>query len=165
MDKKIFLLLFIIFSSLIFITKCEDENFDEEEEEENDFNYDDFEGDDYFKQTMKEYLVENNLFNSDRLIKRDEMKKIFLDLISQGDPEGGDYMEPTFHDLTEYFVNTYYKDRPEIRGKDIYNLIDINEISMKFEQMMGDNPYYDGSYEDEKDFDSRDAVGEPSPDV
>ena len=164
MDKKLFLIIFLL--SLIFNSKCK-ENISEEEEEEDweeGDDYDDFEGNAYFKQSLKEYLVANKLFGSDRLIKPDEMKKIFLDVISDGDPEGAGYMERVFHDLTEYFVNTYYKDRPEIRGKDIYDLIDINAISMKFEQMMGDNPYYNG-YEEEKDFDSRDVVGEPSSDV
>ena len=164
MDKKLFLIISLL--SLILNSKCEENHSEEEEEdwEEGD-DYDDFEGDDYFKHSLKEYLVANKLFDSDRLIKRDEMKKIFLDVISDGDPEGAPgYMESVFHDLTEYFVNTYYKDRPQIRGKDLYDLIDINEISMKFEQMMGDNPYYNG-YEEEKDFDNRDVVGEPSPDV
>ncbi len=162
MEKNLFLI--IILLSLIFISKCEEDS--PEEDWEDDYDYDDFEGDNYFKESLKEYLVENKLFDSDRFIKPDEMRKIFLEVISDGDPEGGpEYMEGIFHDLAEYFVNTYYKDRPEIRGKEIYDLIDINEISMKFEQMMGDNPYYDGYDEEENDYDSRDAVGDPNPDV
>ena len=161
MEKNLFLI--IILLSLIFISKCEEDS--PEEDWEDDYDYDDFEGDNYFKESLKEYLVENKLFDSDRLIKPDEMRKIFLEVISDGDPEGGpEYMEGIFHDLAEYFVNTY-KDRPEIRGKEIYDLIDINEISMKFEQMMGDNPYYDGYDEEENDYDSRDVVGDPNPDV
>ena len=162
MEKNLFLI--IILLSLVFISKCEEDS--PEEDWEDDYDYDDFEGDNYFKESLKEYLVENKLFDSDRLIKPDEMRKIFLEVISDGDPEGSpEYMEGIFHDLTEYFVNTYYKDRPEIRGKDIYDLIYINEISMKFEQMMGDNPYYDGYDEEENDYDSRDVVGDPNPDV
>ena len=166
MDKKLFLIFILL--SLLFIYKCKENSPEEEEweeEEDDDDYYGDYDGDDYFKQSLKEYLVENNLFDSDRIIKPDEMRKIFLDVIAEGDPEGGsEYMEPIFKDLADYFVNTYYKDKPEIRAKQIYDLIDINVISMKFEQMMGDNPYYNG-FEEENDFDSRDVVGEPTPDV
>ena len=94
------------------------------------------------------------------------MKKIFLDVITEGDADGSlDYMGGIFKDLTEYFVNTYYKDRKEIKGKEIYDLIDINQISEKFEVMMGNNPYFGFGEEEENDYDSRDAIGEPNTDV
>ena len=152
------------------MSKCEDDS--PEENLEDNYNYDDFDGQHYFKESLKEYLVEKKLFDSERAIQRDEMKKIFLDVITEGDADGSlDYMGGIFQDLTEYFVNTYYKDRKEIKGKEIYDLIDINQISSKFEQMMGDNPYYNGMNGDNtdddenNDYDSRDDVGEATPDV
>ena len=162
MDKKLFLI--ILFLSLIFMSKCEDD-FPEENLEDN-YDYDDFDGQHYFKESLKEYLVEKKLFDSERAIQRDEMKKIFLDVITEGDADGSlDYMGGIFQDLTEYFVNTYYKDRKEIKGKEIYDLIDINQISEKFEVMMGNNPYFGFGEEEENDYDSRDAIGEPNTDV
>ena len=166
MEKKIIFI--ILFLSLIFISKCEDnspeENMEDNEDNE-EYAYDDYDGEKYFKESLKQYLIEKKLFDSERPVKRDEMKKIFLDVITEGDQENTpEYLNGIFEDLTEYFVNTYYKDRSEIRGNQIYDLIDINLISMKFEQMMGNNPYY-GMEEEEKVFDSRDAVGEPNPDI
>ncbi len=153
----------ILFLSLIFISKCQD-NLEYDEEEG--YSFDDFNGEKLFKASLKEYLVQNNLYESDRIIKRDEMKKIFLDIITEGEPDNTpQYMERIFQQLTEYFVNVYYKDRKELRGKDIYDLIDIMAISMKFEQMASANSYYEGDDEEENSFDKRDVVGEPTHDV
>ena len=154
----------ILFLSLIFISKCQDNlKYDEEEDY---YSLDDFNGEKLFKASLKEYLVQNNLYESDRIIKRDEMKKIFLDIITEGEPDNTpQYMEGIFQQLTEYFVNVYYKDRKELRGKDIYDLIDIMAISMKFEQMVSANSYYEGDDEEENSFDKRDVVGEPTHDV
>ena len=161
----------ILFLSLVFISKAqEDDQKDLSEDnnwEGNNFDYDDFDSEAYFKNSLKEYLEEKKLFDSERAIPRDEMKKIFADVIFDGEPDGGEYMNEIFGQLTEYFVNTYYTNRKEIKGKELYDLIDIKEISAKFEQMIGSNPYYNGNEDDmeENDYDSRDAVGDPSPDV
>ena len=164
----------ILFLSLVFLSKNqEDDQQDLSEDnnwEGNNFDYDDFDsdGDIFFKNSLKEYLVEKNLFESERSIPREEMKKIFSDVVFDGEPEGGpEFMYGIFEQLREYFINTYYKDRKEIKGKEIYDLIDIKIISMKFEQMIGENPYYNGNKDDmeESDYDSRDVVGDPNPDV
>ena len=88
MNKK--LILVLVFS-LIFLIRC-DEDYDDtlynnsEEEDygyyDDDYYYDRY-GYGYFKSSLKEYLVENKLFNSDRIIEPDEMKKIFLDVLSE----------------------------------------------------------------------------------
>ena len=162
----------ILFLSLVFISKAqEDDQKDLSEDnnwEGNNFDYDDFDSDEFFKNSLKEYLVEKKLFESERAIPREEMKKIFADVVFDGEPEGGpEFMHGIFEQLSEYFINTYYKDRKEIKGKEIYDLIDIKVISMKFEQMIGENPYYNGNEDDmeENDYDNRDVVGDPNPDV
>ena len=158
MEKK--LIYIFVLLSLIFISKCEDVS-----PEENVKDNENYEGDHYFKKSLKEYLIEKKLFDSERPVQRDEMKKIFIDVVTDREPDSiPDYLNGIFEDLTEYFVNTYYKDRKEIKGKQLYDLIDINEISSRFDQMTGNNPYYKPD-EEEKDYDSRDAVGEPNPDV
>ena len=169
---KKFLMFIILFLSLIFISKTqEDDQQDLSEDnnwEVNNFDYDDFDNDIYFKNSLKEYLVEKNLFDSERAIPKDEMEKIFSDVIFDGGPEGDtEYMSEIFKQLTEYFVNTYYVNRKEIKGKELYDLIDIKEVSAKFEQMIGTNPYFNGNEDDieENDYYSRDTVGDPSPDV
>ena len=153
MEKK-FLFIIVLFL-IFFISKCNEEVLEEKDNE-------DLDDTEYFKKFLKEYLIENKLLDSDRIVKKDEMKKIFIDLITEKDPNNiPSYLSGFFDQLTDYFINTYYKDRNEIRGKEIYDLIDINAISLKMEQIMGENPYYNDS-EEEKDYDSRDAVGDPN---
>ena len=40
----------------------------------------------------------------------------------------------------------------------------MNEITKKFEEIIADNPLFNG-VEEENDFDSRDIVGDPSSDI
>ena len=61
-------------------------------------------------------------------------------------------------------MDTYYKDRPIILGKEIYDLIDMNIVSSKLEEMVG-NLQNLLEEEEEGDFDIRDAVGAPNPDM
>ena len=190
MNIKNFYLLLIL--SLFFLSKSEETP--EPKVEQNDNNNETFEedGDLYFKKTLKDYLVEKNLFESDRIIEPDEMKKIFLESVTEGDAESSaDYFGGIFIELADHFVNEYYKERKEIRGKDIYNIIELDPISKKFEQLMNDNSKYNGEevnkennndyndyndYDDEPDrdynyfddyykhydgYDYRDHVGDP----
>ena len=157
--KKYFI--FVIFLlSLLFFSKCK-----EGEEEEYYSDYDNNEVEEHFNETLKKYLIENNLLESERIIQRDEMRRIFLEIITDGDPEPPEYLNGIIMDLVEYFVNLYYKDRKEIKGKDIINLIDINQISMKFQLMLGNSPYFNGEEEEEINYDKRDVVGESIPDI
>ena len=145
------------------------------EGEDNNDDYDDGYGEDYFKETLKKYLVERNLFESEEPVSKEQMKKIFLEVITEGDYESSsEYFGGLFNELADYFVDSYYVNRKEIKGKEIYDLININHISDKFEQMLGNNPHFvndDNSTnvndedEDNNEYDSRDDVGEPSPDV
>ena len=170
MKKCLFFI--IIFLSLIFLSKTqEDDQQDSSEDnnwEGNNFDYEDFDSEAYFKNSLKEYLVEKKLFDSERAIPRDEMKKIFADVIFDGEPEGDtEYMSEIFKQLTEYFINTYYTNRKSIKGKELYDLIDIKQISNKFEEMIGPQKYYNGNEDniEENEYDSRDDIGDPSPDV
>ena len=157
MQKKFFIELLIFFSILL-ITKAE-------EESDNDDEY----GTDYFKETLKQYLIGKNLFDSEEPVQPEEMKKIFLEVITEGEAESSaDYFGGIFNELADYFVNSYYVNRKEIKGKQIYDLIDIEAISQKFEQMIGNNPQFydnDGDDEENNDYDARDDVGEATSDV
>ena len=159
----------IILFSTILLTNCKDNDNDVDEEEleyDEESDYDHFDEYGYFKSGLKEYLVSNNLFNSDRVIEPDEMKKIFLDVITEGDSESGpSHLRTLFERLAEHFVEVYYNDKKQIRGKDIYNLMDINEITMKFEEFAGKTPFFDDYNEEEDDLDNRDFMGEPKNDL
>ena len=147
MKKKFFI--FIIFI-VISLYKC-DEDFIPEEEFDEDI-YDHSKEVAEFNQSMKEYLVANDLFDSDRLIERDEMKRIFLGIIlDQEEQEIPEYLQGITEYLTNHFLNQYYKKKKnEIRGKDIYGLIDILAISRKFQQLTG-HPDYDDFYDYEEE--------------
>ena len=149
---------FLIILSLFFLLKSEEtpETKLETNENNNDEAFEE-DGDMYFKKTLKEYLVEKNLFESDRIIEPDEMKKIFLESVTEGDAESSaEYFGGIFIELADHFVNEYYKERKEIRGKDIYDLIQLDPISKKFEQLMNDNSKYNGADDNENNRDYND---------
>ncbi len=160
MDKK-YIFLFALFL-IISLSKCEEEEFENEEEFDEDI-YDNSADVAAFRETVKEYLIKNDLYNSDRLIEREEMKKIFLDIILDENLESTpDYLKGVVDYLTNFFMNQYYKKKKnEIRGKDIYDLIDILAISRKFQQLTG-NPDYDDF--EEEDFMNDEQI-QPNPDM
>ncbi len=150
--------------TLLFIIKCNELPL---ETLENNSDYDEFDSDRYFKESLKEYLEDNKLFDSEKIIQPEELKEIFLDVVTEGDPDASfDYMEKIYEELADHFVNLYYRERQKIRGKDIYDLIDINPISLKFEELMGNSAYFPGfNNEEENDLDYMDEVGDPTFDV
>ena len=145
--------------SLIYVVKnnIEDEiNFPDFSEEGLDYNFN--EEDHYFKSSLKEYLIENKLFESERVIEPDELKKIFLDVITDDGPDNSpENMRKSLYELAEYFIERYYNDKKQIRGKDIYDLFDINDISAKFSDIVGNTLDYNDYNEEEDDLD---AMGE-----
>ena len=85
---------------------------------------------------------------------------IFIEIISDGDPNSMiAYLGDTLRELTDYFMNLYYKEKKQIRGKDIYKLFDINAISKKLEELLTKD-FQDE--EEEMDFDKRDEIGKPN---
>ena len=81
------------------------------------------------------------------------MKKIFIDIMEQGvsKEEINDNIKYINEELANVFVNKYYKKRKEIKGKDIIDLININDINQKYYQLIGEIPFFD---EEDNDFDS-----------
>ena len=133
-------------------------------EDYEDFSYDNYDGDQYFKEIVKDYLIEKKLWKSDKLIQPEELRTIFMDIIMDGEEYKENKLKEKFEKLADYFINKYYEDKKTIRGKDIYDLIKISEISLKFEELIGNNKY-DIEYEDEDiNYDNMDIVGEPNPD-
>ena len=140
METKIFLkftlLVMILLVTILFI-KCGEGQSLEEEVLNNEF-YDESNRNTYFKNYFKEYLVKRKLFNSNKVVKPEEIKKIILEILSGSDEEHPiEQVGDALNQLCDYFINIYYKDKKEIRGKEIYNLIDINAIFKRLEQMMG----------------------------
>ena len=155
---KIKYIYIVIIFIIILLCKCEEEYYDYEEEGIFD-DYDPSKDIEIFQESLKKYLTANDLINSDRLIEREEMKKIFLEIILEQDVESlPDYLRGIIDFLTKHFLDKYYKKKKnKIRGKDIYDLIDITAISRKFQQLTG-NPDYDDIYYDEEEDEYTDDV-------
>ena len=122
-----------------------------------------------FKESLKQYLTEEKLINSERIIERKEMEKIFLDVLLEKDPEYiPEFLKLILEKLKKYFLDKYYKKKKIIRGKDIYDLINMEEISMKFQQITG-NPDFDFSEldddEDEYEYEEDDNTNKKSSDL
>ena len=70
--------------------------------------------------------------------------------------------------MADFFIDKYYKDKKEIRGKDIYDLIGITEISLKFDEFIDDKSEYKDDDDDDDDGDgddNMDRIGEPNIDI
>ena len=79
------------------------------------------------------------------------MKKIFFEVVTEGGPESSPKpLRKIFEELTEFFVKKYYDENKQIRGKNIYNLIDIDDIYNKFEELFRENPIYGYNEEEEE---------------
>ena len=152
MNKLSFLLILTILQLLQLISNNNETNASIEENNDNLYG-DDFYG--YFNQSLKEYLINNKLYNSDREIDHDEMKKIFYDVVTEGGPETTPkQLRKLFEQLADFFIEKYYNETKQIRGKDIYKLIDINEIYEKFNEFVVESPlygYFDGEEEEGKE--------------
>ena len=181
MSKLNIYLFFLIILSILFLIKSQEASKQKHEEENDDDDDDDDEyndgnedSDQYFKESLKEYLVDHKLLDSEEIIQPEEMKKIFLEVVTEGDAESSsDYFGGIFIELADHFVNEYYRNMTQIRGKDIINLINMDQISAKFEELMNanskyngadDNKYennYDNDYDNDYDYDYRDDIGDP----
>ena len=137
MIKNLFLIIFLIniFSFIFCQNLTEDESME-------DYTYDNYDGEQYFKEIVKEYLEEKKLWKSDKLIQPSELRKIFLDIITDGEESSDPKFKEAFEKLADFFIDKYYKEKKEIRGKDIYDLIGIIEISLKLAEFIDDKSEY-----------------------
>ena len=136
---KFFISLVLLFSLPLLNKTQDDYNGDypypDDYYDDNDYNY--FEN---FNETLKNYLIDNGLFDSDRLIEPHEMTKILYEVISEGDSEKNtEGVKKVFQQMAERFTDVYFNDKKQIRGKDIYGLININDIWDRFDDYVDFN--------------------------
>ena len=53
--------------------------------------------------------------------------------------------------MTKHFIDKYYKERKIIRGKDLFDLIDIEAISEKFQELTDDDYDVEETEKEEKE--------------
>ena len=149
MKKEIIYLLLLFL--IILLVKCYDYDYEMihyDDEEEDDYDEDD--GYESFRKTLREYLTENNLIDSDKLIKPKRLKRIFLETVGDTDVEGvPQKIKDIYDQMADFFIEKYYTKKKEIKGKDIFKLFNFNEISMKLNELIQANPYY-GEEDDDK---------------
>ena len=137
--KKYNIFLFIL-NILLLYSLCKEDDYIDEIIENYEIKYEES-----FRKFLKGYLKEKNLLESDRLIEPKEMKKIFIDIMFEGTTleEADDFTKEINEELSRIFIKKYYKKNTIIRGKDIYDLINIKEIQEKYYQLNGELPIYD----------------------
>ena len=173
MSKKLYLL-FIFLSIISLIHSDEDIN---DYYELEDLIYDKEDDENYFKEIVKNYLIENKLWDDNKLIQPDELKKIFLDITSDGEDINDNKIKNIFDKVADYFIKRYYKVKKEITGKDIYKMMKVSQITFKFEEFLkerkGDEDEEELDEDDDDDdyndyydrYDNMNDFGEPNDDL
>ena len=138
---NIILLIFIIFLSISLIKSKT--NLIDDVLDDYDIKYEE-----YLKKFFLNYLNNNNLISSDKLITENEMKKIIVDIMLEGlsPSEIEENILMLYKELADIFIEKYYKEKKEIKGKDLINIINIKELMQKYYELIGESPIYDDDY-------------------
>ena len=138
---NIFLLIFIIFLSISLIKSKT--NLIDDVLDDYDIKYEE-----YLKKFFLNYLNNNNLISSDKLITENEMKKIIVDIMLEGlsPSEIEENILMLYKELADIFIEKYYKEKKDIKGKDLINIINIKELMQKYYELNRESPIYDDYY-------------------
>ena len=138
---NIILLIFIIFLSISLIKSKT--NLIDDVLDDYDIKYEE-----YLKKFFLNYLNNNNLISSDKVITENEMKKIIVDIMLEGlsPSEIEENILMLYKELADIFIEKYYKEKKDIKGKDLINIINIKELMQKYYELNGESPIYDDDY-------------------
>ena len=102
----------------------------------------------YLKKFFLNYLENNDLISSDKLVTEDDMKKIIIDIMLEGlsPNEIEENILTLYKDLADILIQKYYKEKKEIKGKDLINIINIKELMQTYYELNGESPIYDDDY-------------------
>ena len=157
MCKKYLILLII---KIIFVL-CEN-NSDQIFDYETEIDYEKQE--ESFRTTLKEYLTVNKLYGNETAeVPPERMRKIFIDAMTGGDLDNiPDKYIPPIEQLTEEFIDEQYnqKNRTVIKGSEVFDLLDINIIANRYNNLLEKL----GLYDDEIDEDVDDDIFEDNDD-
>ena len=143
MVKINLLLIFLIFIlSYILIIDCKT-NLVDDVLDDYDIKYEE-----YLKNFFLNYLENNDLISSDKLVTEDDMKKIIIDIMLEGlsPNEVEENILTLYKDLADILIQKYYKEQKEIKGKDLINIINIKELMQTYYELNGESPIYDDDY-------------------
>ena len=102
----------------------------------------------YLKNFFLNYLENNDLISNDKLVTEDDMKKIIIDIMLEGlsPNEVEENILKLYKDLADILIQKYYKEKKEIKGKDLINIINIKELMQTYYELNGESPIYDDDY-------------------
>ena len=143
MVKINLLLIFLIFIlSYILIIDCKT-NLVDDVLDDYDIKYEE-----YLKNFFMNYLENNDLISNDKLVTEDDMKKIIIDIMLEGlsPNEVEENILTLYKDLADILIQKYYKEKKEIKGKDLINIINIKELMQTYYELNGESPIYDDDY-------------------
>ena len=82
------------------------------------------------------------------VITENEMKKIIVDIMLEGlsPSEIEENILMLYKELADIFIEKYYKEKKDIKGKDLINIINIKKLKKKYYELNGESPIYDDDY-------------------
>ena len=94
------------------------------------------------------YLDNNNLIKSEQVMNHEDIKKIIVDIMLEG--LSPDEIEESillmYQELSKIYLEKKLKEKKEIKGKDLINIINIKELMKLYYELNGESPIYDEDY-------------------
>jgi len=102
----------------------------------------------HLKRFYLNYLDKNNLLESDEIIKEKEIKKIIVDIMLEGisPDEIDENILLMYKDLSDIYYEKKNLGKKEIKGKDLFNEINIKDLMQQYYELNGESPKYDDDY-------------------
>ena len=139
---KNILLLIIIISTYLNIIHCRVNLIDDVLD-----NYD-LKYEEHLKSFFLDYLDTNNLLESEQLITENDIKKIIVDIMLEGisPNEIDENIITMYKELSNIYTEKILKEKKEIKGKDLKDIINIKDLMQKYYELNGESPIYDDDY-------------------
>ena len=102
----------------------------------------------HLKHFFLNYLDSNNLIKSEKIMNQKEIKKIIVDIMLEGlsPDEIEESIFSMYQELSEIYLEKILKEKKEIKGKDLINIINIKDLMKLYYELNGESPIYDDDY-------------------
>ena len=94
------------------------------------------------------YLESNNYIENEKILDKNELMKIIVDIFLEGlsPDEIEDNILLMYHELSEIYIEKILKQRKEIKGKELIEVINIKDLMKLYYELNGESPIYDDDY-------------------
>ena len=94
------------------------------------------------------YLEWNNYIENEKILDKNELMKIIVDIFLEGlsPDEIEDNILLIYHELSEIYIEKILKQRKEIKGKELIEVINIKDLMKLYYEWNGESPIYDDDY-------------------